>query len=62
MPEQSACDHPGMDKIMACAGSLYPYDQKEPLTWPARGDGNGKQEPVKMGGTAQIGHKLRSPA
>jgi hypothetical protein len=30
--------------------------------WPARSDGNGKQEPVKMGGTARIGHTLRSPA
>ena len=29
--------------------------------WPARSDGNGEQEPVTMGRTAQIGHTLRSP-
>jgi hypothetical protein len=63
--EQSACDDPDMDKIMVCVGLLYPYDQKPPLrpeavfTWPARSDGNGKQEPVKMGTT---GYTLRSPA
>jgi len=47
--EQSACDDPGMDKIMVCVGSLPPYDQKESQAWPARSDGNGKQEPAKTG-------------
>ena len=51
-----------MDKIMLGVGSLYPYDQKDSPTRPARSDGNGKQEPVKTEGTAQTGHTLRSPA
>jgi hypothetical protein len=48
-----------MDEIMACAGSLYPYDR---MASPRgmREAGNGKQEPVSMGGSAQIGHALRS--
>jgi hypothetical protein len=50
-----------MDKITICAGLLPPYHQFLP-PWAARSDGNGEQEPVKMGGTAQIGHTLRSPA
>lgn len=47
---------------MVCVGSLYRYGQKESPAWPVRSDGNGKQEPVQVGGTAQIGHTLRSPA
>jgi hypothetical protein len=46
---------------MVCAGLLSPYHQKA-SPWAARSDGNGKQEPVKMGGTARIGRTLRSPA
>ena len=46
---------------MVCAGLLYPYHQKASPRG-LRSDGNGEQEPVTMGGTAQIGHTLRSPA
>jgi hypothetical protein len=65
--EQSGCDDPGMGKIMVSAGLLYPYDQKASPRGlrAATATGNGKREPVKMermGGTAQIGHTLRSPA
>jgi len=39
--EQSACDDPGMDKIMVCAGFSPRTTSRRP-TWPARSDGNGE--------------------
>jgi hypothetical protein len=51
-----------MDKIMVSAGLLYPYDQKASPRGLRAATANGKQEPAKMAGTAQIGHTLRSPA
>jgi len=30
VPEQSACDDLGMDKIVVPVGLLYPYNQKAP--------------------------------
>jgi hypothetical protein len=55
-----------MDKIMVCAGLLSPYDQTTCPRGLREATATGKQEPVKMGGTAQIGHVevpgLRRPA
>ena len=44
------------------APDCYPAPPEGVPAWHARSDGNGEQEPVKMVGTAQIGHTLRSPA
>jgi hypothetical protein len=60
--EQSACDDPGMGKIMACAGLLCPCDHKGSPRGLRQATATGAQEPVERGRTAQISPTSRSPA
>jgi hypothetical protein len=46
--EQRACDDPGMDKTVVCAGVLAPHDQKASPRGRREATATGKQEPVTV--------------
>jgi len=60
--EQSACDDPGMDKIMVCAGFSPRMTRRRVPPGLREATATGKQEPATTGRTTQIGHTSRSPA